>query len=396
MDCGQVFAKLRKPSSGRGGIMTVAKYKVVMSTMWIAVLIFNQGCKEQDTTPTAEPRELRRRVQMGSIQAPVIELPKEVGRTKFDFAYVANAQMPDILNKTKSFSTANTDPNEVWNPDGLDASEKERFNQCGDDPVSMEVASFYSKTNVAIYGSKTSISKSAACLITAPHAEISGSIYDFSLTNGGGIQLGLSGIPFLSGLSFDIAKYTMDVELRAKAILEKGNHYFSTTTTKSFGKNWKAAAQLNFGMLSLGPSYYSQTPLSTMVKESMTDAINELKKNWTTDEPWYAMVLRSCDKYIYINGGFGNDAGLKVGDIMKIVNMKYFWDGEPCDGYLSGVIPDKTVAYVKITKVGRNISEAEIIENDPNYPHLPDIIQAGARVYAEKLVPNTVAASKKK
>lgn len=364
--------------------------KTAMMLGWMALMLANEGCNDT-TQPTAPPRELRRRVQMGAIAAPVIELPAAVGRTKFDFAYVANAQMPDILSKTNSFSTANVDPNEIFNPSGLDNSEKDRFNQCGEDPAASETASFYSKTNVAIYGSKTSISSSAACLISMPQAILEGSIYDFQLTSGGGIQLGLSGIPFLSGLSFDIAKYTMNAELRAKAPLEKGNFYFSTTTTKSFGKNWSASAQLNFGMLALGPKYYSQTPLSQMVSEVMTSAIQELKSNWTADEPWYAMVLRSCDKYIYINGGFGNDAGLKVGDIVKIVNMKYFWDGEPCQGYLTGALVDKTVAYAKVTQVGMNVSEAEIIENDPNYPHLPDLIQAGARVYAEKLVPNTVA-----
>lgn len=346
----------------------------------------NSSCDKQDPAP--EQRMLRRRVQMGKINAPPIELPQSFGGKKFDFSYVANMQMYDILRRTQSFSTADVDPNQTWNSDGLDNSLKDDFNSCGyeEDQEAQVYSGLTGQKMAGSLASKTSMSQSAACLIDMPQARIEGDILDFQLTSGGGISVGLGSIKFLKALDFSFEKYQLDVTLRAKHPLEIGDHYFSTTLQKSFGKKMSVGATIDFGAISLGPKYYFQSPLSKVVDEGLTMAVTDLRNNWSKDDPWYAMVLRSCDKYLYINGGMGNDAGLKVGDIVAVKNVTYFWYGESCKSKLKGEMSLKPVAYAKIISVGRNISAAEIIERDPNYPHLPDRIYPGSRVYLEKMV----------
>ena len=345
------------------------------------LLMGNQGCQETAGPTDNGERILRRRVQMKRIDAPAIQLPASAGGGQFDFAFVANAQIYDILSKTQSFTTATVDPNDLYDPSQLSDDGKAYFNQCGDEedagtPVINKLS-----------GKIQTISRSASCMIDMPQAVIEGSIFDFSLVNSAGLSLGLTGIPVLSGLSFDFQKYELDVELRAKAPLEIGKHYFSTVIDGKFKKDWGASATLNLGQLALGPKFYFSTPLSKVVNEAMTSAVTKLRDNWTLDEPWYTTIIRNCDKYIYINGGYGNDVGLKVGDVVKIANVKYFWEGAACNSYLDSELVAETVGFAKITAVGRNVSEAWIIENDPvNYPRMAAKIYPGSRVYMHQMV----------
>jgi hypothetical protein len=357
-------------------LMKIAKGLVLCALS--ASLMGAESCDTKDDKTVA--RQLRRRVQLGKIQAPPIELPPSYGSKKFDFSYVANMQMYDILRRTQSFSTANVDPDQDFNSDDLNDEAKTDFNSCSDEE-DQEVGINQLNSN-----SKVTFSKSAACMIDMPQAVISGAILDFQLTNGGGLSLGLSDVKFLTGLDFSFERYQLDVTLLAKHPLEKGDHYFSTVIKQSYGNKFAGSVGLNFGSITLGPKYYMQSPLSKVVDEGLTKAVSQLASNWSADDPWYAMVLRSCDKFIYINGGFGNDAGLKVGDILRVHNVTYEWNGASCRSQLLGEMAGPPVAYVKIISVGRNLSAGEIIERDPKYPHLPDRIYPGSRVYLEKTV----------
>lgn len=340
----------------------------------------NQSCEQ---APEAK-RELRRRVQMGQVVAPPIQLPQG---GKFDFQYVANAQMYDILRKTGSFSTATIDPAKTYDTSGLSSDEAEVFNRCSDDEDDVSVDQFGIHT-------KTTISKKAACMIDMPQGIVSGNILDFTLTSGGGVSLKLSQIAFLSGLSFNFKKYELSLTMKVMDPLIAGGHVagdrktIATTSQQSFGKEWGAEVGLVFSGFELGPSYYYKTPLRKVVDEGLTSAINDLKTQWNEAQPWYAMVLRNCDKYIYVNAGNKTDAGLMTGDILKIQNVSYRWEGKSCESRLMGAVDyvGGPVAYAKVVTVGDTISTAVIIEKDPNYPYSPDqIIQPGARVYMEKM-----------
>ncbi|MBV6514012.1 MAG: hypothetical protein FMNOHCHN_03598 [Ignavibacteriaceae bacterium] len=368
-------------------IQTIAKSLVLVGIA--GTMMGNQGCKEQTVDTSSTERQLRRRVQLGKIDAPVIQLPASFSNTKFNFGYAANIQMYDILRKTQSFSTANIDPDASFDPSGLDDSAKGDFYKCEAEDQEMQVYDYNTNARLkASVASKETLSSSAACLIDMPQALIKGAITNFQLTSGTGASLSLGNIVAGLGVegAFDFKKYTMTVSLMAKHPLEIGDHYFSTTVNSSYANQKEMSGKITYQTFGFGLKSYRASDLSKVVDDGLTQAVSDLNKNWSTDDPWYAMVMRSCDKYVYINGGFGNDAGLKVGDIVKIANVKYFWKGDPCHSKLKGEIADKVVAYAKITSVGRNIAQAWIIENDPKYPHGSDKIYPGSRVYVEKLV----------
>ena len=86
--------------------------------------------------------------------------------------------------------------------------------------------------------------------------------------------------------------------------------------------------------------------------------------------------------------GADHDAGLVVGDIVRIQNVDYNWDGKACGSNLLSTVdyPGGPVAYAKIITVGDNMSVAEVMKGDANYPYSQSqLIHPGARVYMEKM-----------
>lgn len=337
-----------------------------------ALMMGNEGCQEQ------EGRALRRRVNMGKIAAPTIVLPG--GQGNFDFEYVANAQMYDVLRKSQSFSTSTIDPLKTYSPDGLSDDEAAQFNQCMDPEESVLVAKGLA--------AKTIISERAACLIDLPQGVVSGNILDFRLKQAGGLSLSLSQVAFLPGLSFDFKSYELSMTLKVMDPLIM-NHNIAATSQQSYGNEFNASAQLNFSGFSLGPKYYYNSPLRQVVEEGMIASLKDLKSQWDAAHPWYAMVMRNCDKSIYINAGNSTDAGLMEGDIVRVHNVKYRWQGEVCGSALMGTtINTEAVAYARVTSVGDTMSIATVIDNDPeNYPYSRDqVIKPGARIYMHRAV----------
>lgn len=355
----------------------------------------NQSCQEAQP----EARELKRRVQVSYLEAPPIRLPD--GGT-FDFAYVAKQQLANILSKTNSFTTAAVDPNKIYDTKGLSTAEEALFNQCAnldEETVSSNQLS-----------AKMNFSEKASCLIDMPHGMIGGSIYDFSLISKTGATIGLAGIASLTniGASFSYQKSELSVAMRASHPLipggfngDNGRMLIATTDQKAYAKDWGGSLSIGFSMVQLGGNAYFKSNLSNVVEDGVTQAVKDLKKSWDQAEPWYAMVLKSCDKYIYINAGSSADMGLKKGDIFRIQNVTYGWEGKACGSQLlsaidSGVATGAApVAYAQVTNVGLTVSTAVILDKDPNYPYDPNqIIKPGARVYLEKLFVETPQAQK--
>ncbi len=354
----------------------------------------NESCQQAQP----EARQLKRRVQVSYLEAPPIRLPD--GGT-FDFAYVAKQQLANILSKTNSFTTAAVDPTKTYNTAGLSTAEESLFNQCAN--LDEEVSSNG-------FSAKMTFSEKASCLIDMPHGMIGGSIYDFSLISRTGGSLGLAGIAALTniGASFSYQKSEMSVAMRASHPLipggfggDNGRMLIATTDQKSYAKDWGGSLSVGFSMLQLGGNAYFKSNLANVVEEGVKMAVKDLRKSWDEAEPWYAMVLKSCDKYIYINAGSSADMGLKKGDIFRIQNVTYGWEGKACgstllsaidSGVASGAAP---VAYAQVTNVGLTVSTAVVLDKDPNYPYDPDqVIKPGARVYLEKLFVETAAAAK--
>jgi len=371
--------------------------KATVLPMIALTMMGNQSCEQ----PQAETRELKRRVQISYLEAPEMTLP-DGGR--FDFAYVARQQLANILSKTKTFTTARVDPNKIYDTAGLTPAEDAQFYQCIDDADTVGNG----------LSAKSTLSQTAACMIEMPHGLVSGSIYDFSLISKTGGTLGLSAISFLTlaNASFTYEKSELSVQMRAVHPLmlggitgetadKNGRMIIATTDQKAYAKNWGGSLNIGFSIAQIGGSAYFKSNLSNVVEDGVSQALGDMKKSWDSHEPWYAMVLRSCDKFIYINAGSSSDMGLKVGDIVKIQNVTYEWEGRACGSRLLSTIDSgiaggaQPVGYARVTTVGVNIAAAEILDKDPNYPHSAQTIKPGARVYMEKMVvPAPVQAKK--
>ncbi len=334
------------------------------------LLMGNKGCEQPP-----QGRDLRRRVQMGAVETkiPAVTLPNA---TSFDFKFVANAQMYDVLKKTQSFSTATTSDETVFNLDQMSDEDKADFYQCVSEPETQ----FSGKMSAKVW------TQESPCMIHMPLARINVNILDFSLTDKFGLKVGLAQMGGLSA-NFQFASselsmnfIAMDPLIRKRAI----------ATSSKISKQTEVNVGLSFFVdsLELGPSFYFRSPLSKVVQKGLEEGITQLKQDWDKVHPWYGMVLKNCDSHVYINAGDLSDSGLMENDIMKIYNVEYDWAGQACDSQLRSTIvagDAKPIAYARVVRVGDTISKLEIIKDDPNYPRKDAKIYPGARVYIEKL-----------
>jgi len=283
-------------------------------------------------------------------------------------------------------STATIDPAKIFDPAGLSQEEAQVFHQCEDEQEEI----FINGIN-----QKSTFSQLAACMIDMPQGIVSGNILDFTLIGKGGVSLKLNHIPSLTDGSFEFQRYELSVTMKVMHPLQRGGIFpgdrkiIATTAQEKRSNDFGIELNLNFSGFQLGPSYYYRSPLRRVVDEALTASIEDLKNQWNKSEPWYAMVLRSCDKYIYVNAGNTSDAGLKVGDILRVQNVNYRWQGQSCRSDLLGTVDfvGGPVGYARVVSVGDNISAAVILDKDPQFPYSRDqVIRPGARVYVEKLI----------
>ncbi len=355
----------------RVNIKKVVNKKTLMMIPFGLLLMGNQKCEQ----PQESVRELRRRVEMGSVQAQDIYLPD--GR-KFDFKFVANAQMYDVLRKTQSFSTATMDG--TYKLEEMTDNDRNAFNRCDDDILNpSEVGQQKMQSKVG------AISVVATCMINQPQAVIKGNILNFELVTKAGLNINLFN-PISAGINVDYSKAVLAMSYTAEDPFIAG-HVLAATTSSANRVETSIGAKINFGEFGLGPSAYFKSELSQVVNKAMQSGIENLKSQMDQNSQWYATVLRNCDKAILINAGDSSDAGLQKGDVLEVYNVKYQWEGEVCNSNLMGSVPvrsldDKPIAVVQVSSVGNTISEAKIIEQDSSGTK----IQPGSRVYVKKLI----------
>ncbi len=360
-------------SKAKGNLAWLTTKAIVLIGM-SASLMGNQACQK---APPA--RVLARRVQLEQIVAPPITLPPSIGNQQFNFQFVANQQMQNVLNTTQSFSTANIDLGMTYTPAGLAAEITHDFNNCTS-TTELQTAPEFISSQISMSGLTEITSKSNSCVINMPQAVVNGSINDFTLVGGGGLSLSLANTSVLPSLNFTFQSYTLQVEMTAKKPLDQGGFTFVSAIKNAKGYGGSLSETINLGSLALGPSGYYTTPLSTIVQNGLTGATKDLASAWSTQDPWYTTVLKACGTYIYVNGS--TDLGLKTGDILAIKNVTYIWDGPVCDSTSLGDVPDvNPVSYAQIVSVGDNIAAAQILKGNSTYPQQNDTVYAGARVY---------------
>lgn len=337
--------------------------KLLLLAPMALLLMGNQKCAD----PKVEVRELRRRVEMGAIEAPAMSLPD--GK-KFDFKFVANAQMYDVLRKTQSFSTSTMDG--TYHLEQMTDADRDAFNRCDDDVLSGGNQKLMAKTD--------QISTVASCMINMPQAVVEGSIMNFEVTDSNGVSLDLLK-PVNLGLSVNVTKAVLTMAFQADDPLIPG-HVLAATTSKANRYETKVGARIDFGMFSISPNHYFKSELSGVVSQAMQSGIKDLKSQMDQNSPWYAMVLKNCDKAVLINAGGSADAGLKKGDVLEIYNVRYRWSGEVCNSTLKGTIDETSepIAVAEVEIVGDTMSQARIVQQTAAK------IQPGSRVYVRKLI----------
>lgn len=366
-----------KMSNRTNSIVFTAGLMIVASHLMGAT-----SCSEQPQ------RELKRRVQLGKVTAPAIPLKTDQGN--FDFQYAANMQMWTVLEKAQAFTNAAIDPEKTYDLNGLDQDLEQSFRQC-EEPEALQTT-----VNTKINGlyRKVTWSKNAACMINMPQAVVRGGITNFQLYSGGEAKFDiLAGI--LTMVEFKFDSYVMSASMRAESPLIPGLTW-AATSQNSYKNNLKVGAGLNFGTFGVGMSAYFNSNMASVVEEGLLSSVGELKTIWDTKEKWYGMIIRNCDKYVYIRGGGAADANVMEGDILRLENVNYEWEGAVCNSRLKSSVSDGlTLGYAKVVKVGDTVSVAEIIENDPAYPRDPrGVMYPGSRAYLHKLfVPTTKTAA---
>lgn len=344
----------------------------------------NQGCPKEQ--PVAE-RQLRRRVQMGSISSYVqtMKLPADAGGGSFNFEYAANAQLQRVLRDTKTFSTVGS----FYDPSTVSKNDRIEFDQCS---ASSPAQAF-------------EFSDEAMCMANLPQAKINAFISNFQFIGGAQADIGFDKLGSLTGLMFNFKKARLDMEFEANDPLIQGQQGGVGLTKaavhgQSYFNDVGGKVSLDFGMIKLGLGGYLASDMAKVVEKAMASGLVDLRKDWDSNDSsmglsggWYAMVMKNCDSGIMINAGNGADAGLVKGDIVAIYDMGYQWAGAICNSQLIGAVPstDEPIAYAVVTSLGDTISRAKIIEGDANYPRSNIKVKPGARVYMKKWVPVAAA-----
>jgi hypothetical protein len=330
--------------------------KAVVLISGAAMTMGNQKCQQTQT----ETRTLKKIVQLGTVTASPLLLP---GNNSFDFQFVANQQIYGVLSTNDHYALKYTGI--VSNPATTTSNALTSvFKLSSTDSKMMTAMESTTAGGYAVQDAQT-----AWCMVNLPQAKISGGINSFELVGGGGLSIGYTPAGAItSGLagasaSVNIQSAQLDLSMQAYAPLTSTLLAASNVTAKQTKTN--IGLTINFGLWSVGPSAFYQTPLATVTKNALTSAVNGLDTQLQTQE-WFTRVMANYDTHLVIVGG--TDLNLEVGDQLLVYNEDYFWDGEPCNSnYLGGgAAASSAVAKIELDWVGDEISRGKVIEQNDN------------------------------
>jgi hypothetical protein len=328
-------------------------------------LMGNQGCEQKPEALPLSGRQLKKRADLGQITASTMNLP---GGGKFDFRFVANAQIYDVLVKSGQFAMTYEQPTaEAQLPVSIN----------GRDAQKLKSWRLMPKVN-----SYAQYSDEASCMINIPQVRIGGTIRSFEAVGGGGVSIGFNpagsfDVSMIPSASVMIEKAQLDLGLVAYSPLTKG--LFSSIDVTSKQTKVDLNLSINFGNFSLGPKFYFQSPLSKVTKSGLEKAVKVIADD-LQQVPWNTRVLADHDTHIAIMGG--SNVGLREGDQLAIYNETHYWEGEPCKSkYLGGASNSKEpVAIIEVTELGEDIAQTRVLMQTDRNP------KEGAKVVVHKLV----------
>ncbi len=353
------------------------------------LLMGNQSCQQQ--VPTT--RTYKKIVEMGSIAAQPIKLPDG---SSFDFRFVANQQLYGVVAESTNFTLRSAPPISS-NPAFASTSsvaDSNYFNLSKADMSMLQKGFDESKSDF-----RSVFSRSAWCMVNFPQAKIYGSINSFEMVGGGGLSIGYTPAgPVSSGIAganmnFNVQYAQLDLSMRALPPL--GSTILGATNVTAKQTKTNINLGINFGLFSIGPSYFYSTPLATVTKRGLATGLTQLYDQMAKDD-WYSRVFADQDTQVVVVGG--SDVGYKIGDQLDIYNEQYAWDGEPCNSnYLgsTGMGSDSYYARVEIISVGDQLSQAKVIKIDPNATQSFASVGAKVKLYKFKETLDAEAAAAK-
>ncbi len=130
----------------------------------------------------------------------------------------------------------------------------------------------------------------------------------------------------------------------------------------------------------LNPRAVFREPVVNVIRKGLNGVLTKLGARLEREgQEWSARVFEENDSHIMINAGSRH--GLKKGDTFYVSNIKYYWDGRPCESRLDKQLnlQDRDSAIAKViieTTPSPDISIARVYEQKRGVD-----IQEGARVY---------------
>lgn len=327
-------------------------FQILMVVGGAGMLMGNQKCQQKQETPQ---RVFKKIVELGHIQAQPIRLQDG---SLFDFEFVANQQIYSVISENNQLAIKYVPPVSAPSTQGALAE----FNLSENDQKMMQQFSVKSGKNPT--GLETS--KDAWCMVNLPQVNIAGSVNSFEMIGGGGISIGFTSTgPINSGAapgaSFNVEWAQLDLSMIGYHPLS--NAVLAATNVTAKQTKTKVGFSFDAGSFRVGPSFYYQTPLASVTKKALTNAVSQIVSGMQKDA-WYTRVMDNQDSHLIIVGGV--DLNLEVGDQLLVYNEDYYWDGEPCNSnYLGGgSAAGSAVAKIELDWVGDQISRGKIIEQN--------------------------------
>lgn len=317
------------------------------------MLMGNQKCQQKQEQP--QQRTLKKIVELGHIQAQPIRLQDG---SYFDFEFVANQQIYSVISENNQLAIKYVPPVSAPIAQGAIAE----FNLSENDQMMM--MQFANKSGKNPAGLETS--KDAWCMVNLPQVNIAGAVNTFEMIGGGGLSIGFTANgPIQSGVApganFNVEWAQLDLSMIGYHPLSHAVMAATNVTAKQ--TKTKAGFSFDAGSFRLGPSFYYQTPLATVTKKALTNAVSQIVAGMKKDA-WYTRVMDNQDSHLIIVGGI--DLNLEVGDQLLVYNEDYYWDGEPCNSNYrgGGSSAGAAVAKIELDWVGDQISRGRIIEQN--------------------------------
>ena len=143
-------------------------------------------------------------------------------------------------------------------------------------------------------------------------------------------------------------------------------------------------------LLSMGPSFYYSTPISTLSANALGNNLTALGKNLAAlDESEWWTTITQLDGQQGFFVPIGSHAGLAVGDQFKVMDARYVWanKGQPCVDELIMPLFKTNVpkAFARATKVGVDYAYFEVMSaNGPLSVH--DYVTVSALVQTDAIL----------